>query len=136
MPTTDINHLALTYGLLAEDIAILLELALLLAVPFTIWLGIWGFSKLGEMDGELRLLTVGRGWEKVRLDEFAIRCSVHVAFARWYLNSKAQQLNGLREVDELRDVVYLFGEAKRKFLHEHLALLSPERERTYTGGTP
>jgi hypothetical protein len=131
MPTTDINHLALIYGLLAEDIAILLELSLLLGIPLIIWLVIWTYSKLGEMDRELHLLTVGRDWGEVRLDKFAIRCSVHVAVARWYLNSKARQLNGLREVDELGDAVYLFGEAKRKFLQEQLELLSPEH-----GGTP
>lgn len=130
MQAFDINPLDLSYGLLAEKIALLLDLSLLLGMPLIIWLVIWGYSKLGEMDGELRLLTVGRNWEQVRLDEFAIRCGVHAAVARWYLTSKARQLNGLQEVDELGDMVYLFGEAKRKFLQEHLVLLSSKQERT------
>ncbi|AFZ33627.1 hypothetical protein Glo7428_5252 (plasmid) [Gloeocapsa sp. PCC 7428] len=126
MPTTDI-----TLKFLQEDIALLIEIASMLTIPLSIWLSIWGFSKLGDMNLELRLLTLGSGQGKVRLDEFAIRCSVHVAVARWYLNSKARQLNGVREVDELGDVVYLFGDAKRKFLQEHLASITSER-----GDTP
>lgn len=130
MPITNFNYLDLPLGFLVEDIAILLEIALLLAVLFTIWLSIWSFSKLSEMDKELQLMTLGRDWGEVRLDKFVIRCSVHVAVAKWYLNSKARQLNGLREVDDFGDVVYLFGEAKRKFLQEHLTLTSLEKERT------
>lgn len=38
--------------------------------------------------------------------------------------SSARQLNALQEVDEFGDRIYLFGEAKRKFLQENLALLS------------
>ncbi len=122
MSTTDIS-----LKFLLEDIALLIEIASMLTIPLGVWLSIWGFSKLGNMNLELKLLTLGQGRGEVRLDEFAIRCSVHVAVARWYLNSKARQLNGLREVDELGDVVYLFGDAKRKFLQEQLTLLSPEK---------
>jgi hypothetical protein len=122
MSTTDIS-----LKFLLEDIALLIEIASMLTIPLGVWLSIWGFSKLGDMNLELKLLTLGQGRGEVRLDEFAIRCSVHVAVARWYLNSKARQLNGVREVDELGDVVYLFGDAKRKFLQEQLALLTSER---------
>lgn len=130
MSTSDISYLNSPLGYLVEDIVLLLKLALMLGFPFGIWLTLWGCSKLGEMDLEMRLLTLGQGQGKVRLDEFAIRCSIHVAVARWYLNSKARQLNGVREVDELGDVVYLFGDAKRKFLQEQLTLLSPEHRST------
>lgn len=123
MSTTDI-----TLKFLQEDIALLIEIISMLTIPLGVWLSIWGFSKLGDMNLQLKLLTLGPGQGLVRLDEFAIRCSVHVRVARWYLNSKARQLNGVREVDELGDVIYLFGDAKRKFLQEQLALPSSERE--------
>lgn len=96
----------------------LITLFLSITVFFVAWLFLGLSMKLGEMDCELRILTGSN--KDVRLDAFAIRCGIHVAVAKWYLNSKARQLNGLREVDDLGDVVYLFGEAKRKFLQEHL----------------
>ncbi len=76
------------------------------------------------MDREFKLLNVIRDGGKIRLDNFTISCSVHVVVAKWYLDSKARQLNALQEVDEFGDRIYLFGEAKRKFLQENLALLS------------
>lgn len=58
---------------LLEDIVLLSEIVSMLAVPLRVWLSIWGFSKLGEMNLELQLLTFGQGQGEVRLDEFAIR---------------------------------------------------------------
>lgn len=90
----------------------------------------WFFPKLAEMDSELRIGTSGSNWGEIRLDKFAVRCGIHASIARWYLDSKVRQLNGLKETDELGDVTYLFGEAKRKFLQEHLALLEQPTNRT------
>ena len=101
---------------------------IVLVLIFGIMIGTWSFlsflSKLSEMDRELKLLNVIRDGGKIRLDNFTISCSVHVVVAKWYLDSKARQLNALQEVDEFGDRIYLFGEAKRKFLQENLALLS------------
>jgi len=101
-------------------IAELIFLLLLSGTLIAVWLIVGLFCKLGEMDMQLRMLTFGHDWGQVRLDLFAIRAGVHVAIANWYLARKARQFNGLREVDDLGDVVFLFGEAKRKFLQEHL----------------
>lgn len=98
----------------------LIPLLLFFALFPGIWLLLEMSFKLREMDGLLRI-EIGSNWKEVRLDKFAIDCGIHVAFAKWYLNSKARQLNGLREVNDLGDIVYLFGEAKRKFLQEHLS---------------
>lgn len=101
-----------------ELLADLITIFLFIGLFFSIW-GLLNLSmKLGEMDRELRMLTALD--KEIRLDKFTISCGIHVLFAKWYLNSKARQLNGMREVDDLGDVVYLFGEAKRKFLQEHL----------------
>ena len=79
------------------------------------------------MDREFRLLNVVSDKGKIRLDNFTISCNIHIVIAKWYLDSKARQLNALQEIDEFGDRVYLFGEAKRKFLKENLALLSESR---------
>ena len=104
---------------MSDAIADLIIIFFAIASFFGIWSLLGLMAKLGEMDSELRILT--RCDKEIRLDTFAISCGIHVAFAMWYLNSKARQLNGIREVDDLGDVVYLFGEAKRKFLQEHLS---------------
>lgn len=39
------------------------------------------------------------------------------------LNSKARQFEGLLEIDDVGDPVYLFGEPKRSFLRSQIALL-------------
>jgi hypothetical protein len=75
----------------------------------------WTQWKLSQMDTELRLLFAGSNdWGKVRLDIFAIRVGVHASIANWYLTRIARQFNALREIDEFGDVVFLFGEAKRR----------------------
>ncbi len=85
-----------------------------------IWLLMWAQWKFSQMDAELRLLFAdSNDWGKVRLDIFAIRVGVHASIANWYLTRKARQFNALREIDEFGDVVFLFGEAKRKFLQSH-----------------
>lgn len=103
---------------MSEALADLITIFLFIGLFFGIW-GLLGLMwKLSEMDLELKYHT--RSDQEIRLDKFAISCGIHVAFAKWYLNSKARQFNGMREVDELGDVVYLFGDAKRKYLQEHL----------------
>ncbi|MBV9386245.1 MAG: hypothetical protein JOZ78_07445 [Chroococcidiopsidaceae cyanobacterium CP_BM_ER_R8_30] len=94
----------------------LVTLVSLFAGVMGIWLTVLAYGKLNAMDSELRLLTVENDWGKVRLDLFAIRCGVHSSVANWYLTRKARQLNGIHQIDEWGDVVFLFGEAKRKFL--------------------
>ncbi len=104
------------------NLAILAEMLTLIfsaAFFFGIWWSLGLLSKFSEMDIELNILT--RTEKEIRLDMFAINCGIHVLLAKWYLNSKARQLNGIKEGDDLGDAVYLFGEAKRKFLQEHLA---------------
>lgn len=104
---------------MVDVIAALITLVTLLSLfasVIGIWLVVLAYGKLTAMDGELRLLTVENDWGKVRLDIFAIRCGVHSTIANWYLARKARQLNGIRQMDEWGDVVFLFGEAKRKFL--------------------
>jgi hypothetical protein len=91
----------------------LLATFLSLTVPLGVFVAVQVFFKLNQMDCELHILT--DGGREIRLDKFAIRCGIHVAFTKWYLNSKARQLNRLREVDDLGDVVYLFGEASGNF---------------------
>lgn len=130
MQATTISDVSSSSNLeVVEGLTALLSLILLLGIAVVMWLILGFFSKLSEMDREFKTLTIGSDrigsdWGKVRLDQFAIRCSAHVALAKWYLNSKARQLNALKEVDEFRDVMYLFGEAKRNFVRENLALLS------------
>jgi len=103
-----------------DAIAALIGFLLFSSTLVTVWL-VAGMSwKLGEMDMQLKMSTTGNDWGRVRLDVFAIRAGVHVAVANWYLERKAHQFNGLREVDDFGDVVFLFGDAKRKFLQEHL----------------
>lgn len=104
---------------MSELLADLITIFFLIASFFGIWSFLGLLAKFSEMDFELKILT--RSDKEIRLDKFAINCGIHVMFAKWYLNSKARQLNGIWEVDELGDVVYLFGDAKRKFLQEHLA---------------
>ncbi len=101
-----------------EDLIFLVFMA---GSAITIWLFMGAQGKLSEMDAELRLLFASSNDSgKVRLDVFAIRTGVHASIANWYLARKARQFNALREIDEFGDVVFLFGEAKRKFLQEHL----------------
>lgn len=104
----------------------LISLFLFLALFVGIWLLLEWSSKLREMDSELRM-AIGSNWKEVRLDKFAIDCGIHVVLAKWYLNSKARQLNGLRDANDLGDIVYLFGEAKRRFLQEHLSDMEAEK---------
>lgn len=104
----------------------LIALFLFLALFFGIWLLLGLSSKLSEMDSRLRI-EIGSNWKEVRLDKFAIDCGIHVAFAKWYLNSKARQLNGLCEANDLGDIVYLFGDAKQKFLQEHLPYMEDKK---------
>ena len=122
MLATDINYADAL--LLTDKITAILSLFLLLGIAPGIWLVLWFLSKLSEMDREFRLLNVVSDKRKIRLDNFTISCSIHIVVAKWYLDSKARQLNALKEVDEFGDRIYLFGEAKRKFLKENLALLS------------
>lgn len=110
--------------LVTERVADIIFLVLIFGIAIGTWSFLGFLSKLSEMDRELKLLNVIRDGGKIRLDNFTISCSVHVVVAKWYLNSKARQLNALQEVDEFSDRIYLFGEAKRKFLQENLALLS------------
>ncbi|MBV8886954.1 MAG: hypothetical protein JO235_23580 [Chroococcidiopsidaceae cyanobacterium CP_BM_RX_35] len=94
----------------------LITLVSLFGSVMGIWLTVLVYGKLTTMDSELRLLTVENDWGKIRLDLFAIRCGVHSTVANWYLGRKARQFNGIRQIDEWGDIVFLFGEAKRKFL--------------------
>lgn len=112
-------------SLLVKLIALTLYLGASVGFVVAIWLTVDGSMKLGWMNSEFKLGALGRNGQ-IRLDEFAIRSEVHIAIARWYLNSKARQLGGLREVDDVGEPVYLFGEAKRNFLRSQIALLSPE----------
>ena len=74
------------------------------------------------LNSEFKSSALGRDGQ-IRLDEFAIRSNIHIVIARWYLDSKARQFGGLREVDELGDRCYLFGESRRAFLRRQMALL-------------
>lgn len=122
MLATDIG--SVDSRLVTEGIADLIALFLIFGTAIGLWSFLGFLSKLSEMDREFKLLNVIRDGGEIRLDHFTISCSVHVVVAKWYLDSKARQLNALQEVDEFGDRIYLFGEAKRKFLQENLALLS------------
>lgn len=122
MLATDIG--SVDSRLVTEGITDIILLFLIFAIAIGIWSFLWFLSKLSEMDREFRLLNVVSDKGKIRLDNFTISCSIHIVVAKWYLDSKARQLNALQEVDEFGDRIYLFGEAKRKFLQENLALLS------------
>jgi len=122
MLATDIG--SVDSRLVTEAIADIITLFLIVGTAYGIWTVLWFQSKLSEMDREFRLFNIGTEGGKIRLDTFTISCSLHIFFTKWYLDSKARQLNALQEVDEFGDRIYLFGEAKRKFLKENLALLS------------
>jgi len=111
---------------MVELLVRLIPLFLFLALFPSIWMLFELSSKLSEMDSRLRM-EIGSNWKEIRLDKFTIDCGIHVAFAKWYLNLKARQLNGLREVNDLGDIVYLFGDAKRKFLQEHLSYMEDKK---------
>jgi hypothetical protein len=96
---TDIFTLLLTLGLTG----------VCFGTPFVL-------SKLSEMNQELRMMVLGREAGVISLVDFTLRCRVHVSVARWFLAGKAQQLNGIRDVDESGDTVFLFGKAKQKYL--------------------
>ncbi len=114
-------------SLLVHLIVVTLYLCATVGFFISLWLAVDGSMKLSCMNSEFRSGALGRNGQ-IRLDEFAIRSDVHIAIARWYLNSKARQLGGLREVDDVGESVYLFGEAKRNFLRFQMALLSADQE--------
>jgi hypothetical protein len=93
-----------------------LMLLLLLGLAGVCFGAPFGLGKLSMMDQELRLMVLGKEAGRVALVDFTLRCGVHVAVARWFLAAKARQLNAIQEVDEGGDVVFLFREAKRKYL--------------------
>lgn len=98
------------------NIGEILTLAFLFGNALLLTLSMWFLGKLREMDSELRLRALGD--EEVRLDRFTLRCGVHVAVANWYLTRKARQLNAIKDVDELGDVIFYFAGAKKKYLQE------------------
>lgn len=90
-----------------------------------VWLIVDCAFKLIALNSEFKSSALGRDGQ-IRLDEFAIRSNIHIAVARWYLDSKARQFGGLRELDDVGDTVYLFGEGRRAFLRQQMALLEEQ----------
>jgi hypothetical protein len=93
-----------------------LMLFLLLGLTGVCFSAPFALGRLSMMNQELRVMVLGKGAGRVALVDFTLRCGVHVVVARWFLLAKAQQLNAIQEVDEEGDVVFLFREAKRKYL--------------------
>jgi hypothetical protein len=105
-----------------DRITTIISLCMVGGLFIVVWLVVSATFKLIELNSEFRSGALGRDGQ-IRLDEFAIRSNIHIVIARWYLNSKARQFGGLRELDELGDTLYLFGEGRRAFLRQQMALL-------------
>ena len=108
-----------------DRITTIISLFMVGGLFIVVWLAVDGAFKLIALNSEFKSSALGRDG-LIRLDEFAIRSNIHIAVARWYLESKARQFGGLREVDELGDTVYLFGEGRRAFLRQQMALLEEQ----------
>lgn len=101
-------------GAAIDQIATLVSLCLglVLGLFIVVWLAVDGTFKLIGLNSTFNMATLGVDRGKIRLDEFTIRAGVRVSVAKWYLNSKTRQLNGIKEVNDLGDVVYLFGDTQ------------------------
>lgn len=58
--------------------------------------------------------------QAIKLLDFCAKAEVSRKVGERFLAKRAQEFNGIKEVDENGDVVFLFGKAKGKFLAENL----------------